>query len=196
LGGKSPHIIFEDADLQSAVDAVVGGIFEASGQSCVAGSRLFVQRAVYDRVLAMLTQIASTLRVDLPEVPGAQMGPIATFAHRERIEAMVAAARADGAVVAAGGCRPTDAALARGAFYRPPVIVGVDNRASICQQEIFGPVLCVLPFDDEDDLISQANDSAYGLAAGIWTADYRCAWRVARRLEAGTVWINSYKQLS
>jgi betaine-aldehyde dehydrogenase len=196
LGGKSPHIIFEDADLQSAVDAVVGGIFEASGQSCVAGSRLFVQHVVYDRVLAMLTQIASTLRVDLPEVPGAQMGPIATFAHRERIEAMVAAARADGAVVAAGGCRPTDAALARGAFYRPTVIVGVDNRASICQQEIFGPVLCVLPFDDEDDLISQANDSAYGLAAGIWTADYRCAWRVARRLEAGTVWINSYKQLS
>lgn len=196
LGGKSPHIIFADADMKNAVAAVAGGIFEGSGQSCVAGSRLFVQRSVYEQVLHMLVTLASALRVDLPEAPGAQMGPIASIAHRERIEAMVDAARAEGAEVVAGGARLEDGALAHGAFYRPTVIVGVDNGARICQQEIFGPVLCVMPFDDEDDLVAQANDSAFGLAAGIWTADYRRGWRVARRLEAGTIWINSYKQLS
>jgi betaine-aldehyde dehydrogenase len=196
LGGKSPHIVFDDADLDAAVAAVVGGIFEASGQSCVAGSRLFVQRAVHKRVLDALLEAARALRVDLPEVPGAQMGPIAFFAHRERIESMVEAARAAGAQILCGGGRPKDPRLAAGAFYLPTLVAGIDNRASIAQQEIFGPVLCVLPFDDEEDLLAQANDSVYGLAAGIWTSDFRRAWRVARRLEAGTVWINTYKQLS
>lgn len=196
LGGKSPHIVFDDAELEAAVDAVAAGIFEGSGQSCVAGSRLFVQRGVFERVLAMLLQRARALKVDLPDAAGAQMGPIASFAQRERIEAMVAAARAEGAQVLAGGARPDDARLQAGAFYLPTVIGGIDNTAGIAQQEVFGPVLCVLPFDDEDDLIAQANQSAYGLAAGVWTADYRRAWRVARALEAGTVWINTYKQLS
>jgi betaine-aldehyde dehydrogenase len=108
----------------------------------------------------------------------------------------VDAARASGAEIVAGGARPSDARLSAGAFYQPTVIAGIDNQAAIAQQEIFGPVLCALPFDDEDDLIAQANDSAYGLAAGIWTADFKRAWRVARALEAGTVWINTYKQLS
>lgn len=196
LGGKSPHIMFADADLDAAAEAVAGGIFEGSGQSCVAGSRLFVQRAVFQPVVDRLVHKAQGLRVDLPDAAGAQMGPIASFAHRERIEAMVDAARASGAQVLAGGTRPADARLAAGAFYQPTLIGGIDNTAAIAQHEIFGPVLCVLPFDDEDDLVAQANDSAYGLAAGIWTADYKRAWRVARALEAGTVWINTYKQLS
>ncbi|MET0335243.1 MAG: aldehyde dehydrogenase [Rhizobacter sp.] len=196
LGGKSPHIVFADADLEAAVESVAGGIFEGSGQSCVAGSRLFVQRSVFERVLQMIVTKAKRLRVDLPDAAGAEMGPIASFAQRARIEGMVDAARQSGADIVAGGARPNDERLAPGAFYPPTVIAGITNRADIAQQEIFGPVLCVLPFDDEDDLVAQANDSAYGLAAGIWTADYKRAWRVARALEAGTVWINTYKQLS
>lgn len=196
LGGKSPHIVFDDADVEAAARAVAGGIFEASGQSCVAGSRLFVQRRVHDRLLVRIAQIADGLRVGLPDAPGSQLGPIASFAHRERIERMVADARADGARVVAGGRRPEGAELANGAFYQPTVLADVKNQSRICQQEIFGPVLCVLPFDDEQDLLAQANDSVYGLAAGVWTADYRRAWAMARALEAGTVWINTYKQLS
>jgi acyl-CoA reductase-like NAD-dependent aldehyde dehydrogenase len=196
LGGKSPHIVFTDADLDAAVAAVVGGIFEGSGQSCVAGSRLFVQRSVHARVVGALTETARALRVDQPDTPGAQMGPLASFVHRDRVAGMVDAARAEGADIVCGGAPPTHGALRQGAFYLPTLIGGIDHRATIAQQEVFGPVLCVLPFDDEDDLIAQANDTAYGLAAGIWTADIRRAWRVARRLDAGTVWINTYKQLS
>jgi betaine-aldehyde dehydrogenase len=196
LGGKSPHIVFADADLDAAASAVADGIFEGGGQSCVAGSRLFVERAAYQRVLEMVVERATRLRIDLPDAPGAQLGPLASFVHRERIERCVAAARQEGGQVVTGGARPEDRRLADGAFYLPTVITGLSNSSTVCQQEVFGPVLCVLPFDDEADLLRQANDSVYGLAAGIWTADYRRAWRVARSLDAGTVWINAYKQLS
>ena len=196
LGGKSPHVVFADADIDAAVQAIAGGIFEGSGQSCVAGSRLFVQRSAYQQVLGKVLAIATSLRVDLPDARGAQMGPIASFPHRDRIEAMVATARNAGAEILCGGGRPQDKRLAHGAFYSPTVIAGIDNHAAIAQREIFGPVLCALPFEDEEDLIAQANDSVYGLAAGIWSRDFPRAWRVAQRLEAGTVWINTYKQLS
>jgi betaine-aldehyde dehydrogenase len=196
LGGKSPHVVFADADLEAAAQAIAGGIFEGSGQSCVAGSRMFVQRPVYGRVLEAVLAAARALRVDLPDAPGAQMGPIASFAHRDRIAGMVEAARQDGAEILCGGGPPDQDRLARGAFYRPTVVAGIDHRAAIAAQEIFGPVLCALPFDDEDDLVRQANDSVYGLAAGLWTEDFPRAWRVARRLQAGTVWVNTYKQLS
>lgn len=196
LGGKSPHVVFDDADTGRAVAAIIGGIFEGSGQSCVAGSRLFVQKAVFDRVVGAVVSAANALRVDLPDAVGAQMGPIATFAHRDRIAAMVAEARASGATVACGGAAPADARLSGGAFYLPTVLTGIDNTARVAQQEIFGPVLCAIPFEDEDDLVTQANDSVYGLAAGVWTRDFSRGWRVARRLQAGTVWVNTYKQLS
>ncbi|MDP3714803.1 MAG: aldehyde dehydrogenase family protein, partial [Burkholderiales bacterium] len=196
LGGKSPHIVFADADIEAAVRAVAVGIFEGSGQSCIAGSRLFVERSVHARVLDLITQHAKTLKVDLPDQAGAEMGSMASFAHRDRVESHVEQARAAGAEIAAGGTRPSGERFRSGAFYLPTVITGVSNDDAICQEEIFGPVLCVLPFDDEEDLVTQANATVYGLAAGIWTSSYSRAWRVARRLDAGTVWINTYKQLS
>jgi betaine-aldehyde dehydrogenase len=196
LGGKSPHIIFRDADLAMAVEAVLGGIFEGSGQSCVAGSRLFVDRPVYEDVLQSVIARARSLRVDLPDAPQAEMGPLASFAHRHRVEAAVDRARADGGSVLAGGRRPGDERLLAGAFFQPTVIADLDNASRTCQNEIFGPVLCVLPFDGEEDVIGQANDSAYGLACGIWSADFERAWSVGRAIDAGSVWINTYKQLS
>lgn len=196
LGGKSPHIVFADANLEAAAAAVCDGIFEATGQSCVAGSRLFIQRQVYERVLDLVCARARSLKIDLPDAAGARVGPLSSFAHRERVERFVAIARAEAGRIVVGGKRPGDAHLAHGAYYLPTVVADLTGAAAVCRQEIFGPVLCALRFEDEEDLVRQANDSVYGLAAGIWTADYQRAWRVARSLEAGTVWINTYKQLS
>jgi betaine-aldehyde dehydrogenase len=196
LGGKSPHIVFADADLDTAVDAVVEGIFDGTGQSCVAGSRLFVQESVFQSVLDRVVARARALRIDLPRAADVEMGPLVSFAHRERVERMVAGAREQGARILTGGTRPAHERLRAGAFYEPTVVAGISNRDAIAQEEIFGPVLCVMPFASEEELVAQANDSVFGLAAGIWTADYRRAWRVARALEAGTVWVNTYKELS
>ncbi|CAN5222927.1 aldehyde dehydrogenase [soil metagenome] len=196
LGGKSPHIVFADARQDDAIAGIVDGIFESSGQSCVAGSRLFVQRSIADAFIDKLVARTRSLKVDLPDTPGVEMGSIASFVHRQRIEAMVESARQDNGHILAGGQRPTAAHLAAGAFYLPTVIVGLTRDAKAVKEEIFGPVVCVLPFDDEDDLVEQANDTDYGLAAGIWTEDFRRAWRVATRIQAGTVWINTYKQVS
>ena len=195
LGGKSPHIVFADANIDAAVKPIIGGSCSRTGQSCVAGSRLFVQRPVLDRVVDAWSRrrdnCASGCRC-----AGSEVGPLATFPHRDRVAGFVDRARADGGEILAGGARPGEASLRDGAFYLPTLIGGLDNKAAVCQEEIFGPVLVVMPFDDEADLIAQANDTAYGLAAGIWTAGYQRAWRVARAIDAGTVWINTYKQLS
>ncbi|MGX9938226.1 aldehyde dehydrogenase [Advenella kashmirensis] len=196
LGGKSPHIVFDDANLEAAVEGIVGGIFEGSGQSCVAGSRLFVQRGVYDKLLHILIERAKRIKVGFPEDESVEMGPLATFAHRARIEQMVNSARQEGGNIVIGGKRPEQLELEQGAFYLPTIITGLNNQNTCVREEIFGPVLCVLPFEDEEDLIKQANDSMYGLASGIWTSNYQRAWQVARSLETGLVWINTYKQLS
>jgi acyl-CoA reductase-like NAD-dependent aldehyde dehydrogenase len=196
LGGKSPNIVFADADIEQALDGVAGGIFEGSGQSCVAGSRMFVQRSIYARAVEGLRRRAQSITVGLPSDPASKMGPIASFSHRDRVESFVASALSEGGEIVAGGRRPDDPKLAAGAFYLPTVIAGLTNQATACREEIFGPVLCVLPFDDEADLIAQANDSSFGLACGIWTGDYKKALRVASAIQAGTIWVNTYKQLS
>ncbi len=196
LGGKSPHIVFEDANLEAAVKSIIDGIFEGSGQSCVAGSRLFVQRSVHDKLLELLIARSKTIKLGQPDAAGSEMGPVSSFAHRARIEQFIESAVAEGGKVLLGGKRPEGAEFERGAYFLPTILGGLSNQATAVREEIFGPVLCVLPFDDEADLIAQANDSVFGLASGIWTANYQRAWRVARALETGLVWINTYKQLS
>ncbi|MGO4282294.1 aldehyde dehydrogenase [Cupriavidus sp. RAF20_2] len=196
LGGKSPTMIFDDADLDHAVNGVLYGIFSSSGESCIAGSRLFVARAQYEPFMDRLAAAAARLRVGDPADERTQMGPLITDRHRDSIESYVATGVEDGGQLRTGGMRPDVAGLANGYFYTPTIIEGLDNHARICQEEIFGPVLVAMPFDDEDDLIAQANDSIYALAAGIWTRDYKRAWRVARSVQAGNVWINTYKQFS
>ncbi len=194
LGGKSPHIVFADAEIEHAVAAVVAGIFGSAGQSCVAGSRLFIQAGIYDAVLAQVVARAQALRVAPPDAPGVEMGPLASFHHRDRVARFVARARAEGGRILCGGAAPEGAAYAKGAYYLPTVIDGLPPEALTCQEEAFGPVLVALPFRDEADLIAQANGTAFGLACGIWTESFKRAWRIGRALEAGSVWINTYKQ--
>ncbi|MFW7341288.1 aldehyde dehydrogenase [Pollutimonas sp. H1-120] len=194
LGGKSPHIVFEDADFDKAVAGVASGIFGSAGQSCVAGSRLFVQKSIYPRFIEALVERTRAIRVGMPDDPGTEMGPLVSRAHRDKVAAYVDLARQEGGKVLIGGGLPEAPELANGWFYMPTVIDGLSNKARACQEEIFGPVLVALPFEDEADVITQGNDTVFGLAAGMWTGDYARAWRVARELDAGSVWINTYKQ--
>jgi len=196
LGGKSPTVVFADADVDQAVAGVLFGIFSSQGQSCIAGSRLFVHESIHASFVRRLVDATSRLVVGDPTRPGVQVGPLVHADHRSEVERYIAAGCAEGGRVLVGGRRPTGATFAAGAFLEPTILADLPGDATVCREEIFGPVLVVLPFAGEDDLVEQANDSVYGLAAGIWTADYRRAWRVARRLEVGTVWINTYKQLS
>ncbi|WP_343653131.1 aldehyde dehydrogenase [Herbaspirillum sp.] len=196
LGGKSPTMVFEDADLDHAVAGVLYGIFSSSGESCIAGSRLFVARSLYDGFMERLAAGAAALRVGDPADERTQMGPLITARHREGIERYVDIGVTDGGRIRTGGVRPQGAQFERGYYYTPTIIEGVSNEQRICQEEIFGPVLVAMPFDNEDDLIRQANDSVYALAAGIWTRDYKRAWRIGRAVQAGNVWINTYKQFS
>nr|WP_271210428.1 aldehyde dehydrogenase [Rhodococcus wratislaviensis]GLK35696.1 aldehyde dehydrogenase [Rhodococcus wratislaviensis] len=196
LGGKSPTIVLDDADLDAAVNGVMYGIFSSTGQSCIAGSRLFVDRRIYDEFLEKLVAKTQRLRLGPGRDPDTQVGPMVHRKHRDSVAAYVDLAREEGGRVLCGGGIPDDERLRDGAYYLPTIIDRLPNNSRTCQEEIFGPVLVVLPFDGDADLVAQANDSVFGLASGIWTDDYRRAWKLARRLQAGTVWINTYKQFS
>jgi len=196
LGGKSPNIVFADADLDSAVAGVAAGIFGSLGQSCIAGSRLFVEDPVREVFVERIVALAKTIRLGPPSDDATQLGPLASFAHRDRVRTLVESARAGGAKVTAGGRAPAGDEFDQGAYYLPTVLEGLANDSPACQAEFFGPVLSVLPFSNLEDLVEQANDTVYGLACGIWTADFKRAWSLARRIQAGTVWVNTYRQNS
>jgi (Z)-2-((N-methylformamido)methylene)-5-hydroxybutyrolactone dehydrogenase len=194
LGGKSPNIVFEDADLEQAVKGVVSGIFAASGQSCQAGSRLLVQCSIHDKFVAQLIDFMRDVRLGDPTRPETQIGPIATRPQFERILSYIAIAKAEGATCALGGKSRPD--LGAGMFIEPTIFTGVRNDMRIAQEEVFGPVLAVIPFDDEADAIAIGNDVAYGLAAAVWTKDLRRAMLMVDKLQAGTVWVNNYRATS
>lgn len=193
LGGKSPTIVMPDADIELAAKGVAYGIFSSAGQACIAGSRLFVHHSIYDQFLKRLVEITKALRVGHPETAGVHLGSLINPKHLASVDAYVQLAKQEGGQVVVGGQALTDGDLAKGSYYLPTIITGLNNTAQTCQEEIFGPVLVVMKYHDEADLITQANDSCFGLAAGIWTENYRKAWQIARALEVGTVWINTYK---
>lgn len=196
LGGKSPNIIFEDADLEKAVFGAVSGIFAASGQTCIAGSRLLVQRSVHDVVVERLVEIARMARIGDPSEIETQVGPITTRDQHAKVMAHIERAKADGAQCVLGGQRPLSGGLAQGWFVEPTIFTGVDNAMAIAREEVFGPVLVVMPFEDEEEAAAIANDSPYGLAAGVWTTDMARALRMSEHIQAGTIWVNTYRAVS
>ncbi len=196
LGGKSPNIIFDDADLDQAVKGAVAGIFNASGQTCIAGSRLLVQESIADEIIDRLSARARIIRLGDPADPTTEMGPLATEPHMQRVLGFIQSAVEEGAKIATGGSRPTRDGLRRGFFVEPTILTGVLPHMRIAQEEVFGPVLSVLRFQSEADAIAIANQTEFGLAAGIWTSNLDRALTVSRAIRAGTVWVNTYRSSS
>ncbi len=196
LGGKSPNIVFADADLDEAVKGVVAGIFAASGQSCVAGSRLLVQASIHDAFLAKLTAFIADVRFGHPSDPATQIAPISTRPQFEKVKSYVKIAQDEGARLVAGGKPAVVEGWPDGLFFQPTIFADVDNRMRIAQEEVFGPVLSVIRFTDDDDAVRIANDIRFGLAAGIWTQSMARALTMADRIRAGTIWVNNYRMTS
>ncbi len=194
LGGKSPILVFDDADFESAVNGAVAGNFGASGQSCVAGSRVFVQSGIHDEFVAEVVRRAEQIRIGDPLATETQMGPLATQAQRDRIESVVADSIAQGATLHTGGGRPDD--LDSGWYYRPTVLGCPDQDVRSTQVELFGPVMSVLKFNTEDEAVVMANDTNFGLGAGIFTRDVSRVHRTARAIRSGIVWVNTYRAIS
>jgi betaine-aldehyde dehydrogenase len=196
LGGKSPTIVCPDADLDHAVAGVLYGIFSSSGESCIAGSRAFVHVSVYEEFKRRLVAQAQRLRVGDPLLDSTQMGPLVSGGHRAGIERYVQVGLGEGGRLLCGGARPQGPVYDKGYFYQPTVFEGLANTAQMCREEIFGPVLALLPWENEADLIAQCNDNIYGLACGVWSRDYKAALRLGAAINTGTVWVNTYKLFS
>jgi aldehyde dehydrogenase (NAD+) len=197
LGGKAPNIVFADSDLDQAVAGAMMGIFYNQGQVCCAGSRLFVEESVKEEFVGRLSERASKIVVGDPTDKATQMGPQVSEEQLNRIKGYVDVARQEGATVVAGGASPKlEGSFQRGYFFTPTIFDEVKNNMRVAQEEIFGPVVSVITFKDEDDLIKQANDTIYGLSAGIWTRDITRAHRFAREIKAGVVWINTFNMFN
>jgi len=196
LGGKSPNIVFDDANIENAVNGAVAGIFAAAGQACIAGSRLLVQRTVHDQVLAKLVEVAKNVRMGNPMLQDTQLGPVANKPQYDKVLSYVDIARTDGAELVAGGSRSEREGCETGLFVEPTVFAGVRNNMRIAQEEVFGPVLSVIPFDTEEEAVAIGNDVQYGLAAGVWTQSMKRVKYMTDRLRAGMVWVNTYRAVS
>ncbi|WP_284316299.1 aldehyde dehydrogenase [Labrys miyagiensis] len=196
LGGKSPHVVFADVDIEHAVNGVVSGVFAAAGQSCVAGSRCFVEASVYDRFVEALIARTGRVKVGHPMREETDIGPLALSSQLTKVESYVASGVREGARIAAGGKRPQADELARGWYFEPTVMVEAQNDMAFMRDELFGPIVGIMPFSSEEEMITLANDTRYGLASGIWTQNIDRAMRFANRIDAGTVWINTYRSSS
>lgn len=194
LGGKSPNIVFADADLDAAAAGVASGIFAAAGQTCIAGSRLLVQRDIYDEFLDKVSRLAADIKIGDPMDPDTQMGPLANSPHYTKVLGCIADAEQEGARLVLGG-KP-HAHKHGGLFVQPTIFRDVDNQSQLAQREIFGPVLAVIPFDTEEQALQLANGTNYGLGAGLWTKDMARVFRFTKGLQSGTVWVNTYRALS
>jgi aldehyde dehydrogenase (NAD+) len=196
LGGKSPNIVFEDADLDNAIKGVISGIFAATGQTCIAGSRLLVQQSIHDAFLDKLVSFAKTAKMGNPMSKDTQIGPVTNKPQLEKILKYIDIAKGEGAQAVLGGSRASRPECGNGWFVEPTIFSGVRNSMRIAQEEVFGPVLAVIPFKDDEDAIAIGNDVVYGLAAGVWTQNIRRALTMAEKLQAGTVWVNTYRAVS
>lgn len=196
LGGKSPNIVFEDADMDAAVMGAISGIFAATGQTCIAGSRLLLQRSIHDKFVERLVAVARTAKVGDPMQPDTNVAPVATEPQYEKVLQYIEIAKKEGARCVLGGGRYAGAGSNFSLFVQPTIFTDVRNDMRIAQEEVFGPVLSVIPFDDEQHAISIANDIKFGLAAGVWTRDVGRMFRMSERLNVGTVWINTYRTVS
>lgn len=196
LGGKSPQVVFADADLEAAADSVLNGVFRFAGQMCVAGSRVFVEDSIYDRFNDMLAERTAAVVVGDPADPAVHVGPQVSAVQRDKTLAAIAQAQADGARIVAQAALPTDPRLAGGYYTPPTIFADAGPDSSLVTNEVFGPVFSVARFADEAEAVSLANGTRYGLAAGIWTSDGARAHRMVRDVKAGVVWVNSYLLLS
>ena len=196
LGGKSPQLVFADADIDNAVNGVLSGIFLSNGQSCIAGSRLIIDAAVYDRFVERLLERVSILRIGDPMDPATEVAPLANAPHLEKVLSMIASAKADGARCIQGGHQIRPDGTPEGFYVEPTIFTDVTPSMALWREEVFGPVLAITQFETEEQAIALANDTDYGLAAGIWTADQDRGQRIAARVAAGTVYINHYRSVS
>lgn len=196
LGGKSPNIIFEDANLQDAVNGAVSGIFAATGQTCIAGSRLLVQSSIYDEVVERLLTLVRTARMGDPLRADTQIGPVTTPAQYEKVLQYIRIGKEEGAKVLFGGGVAERPECGNGWFVEPTIFGDVNNAMRIAQEEVFGPVLSIIRFHDESEALNIANDIAFGLAAGVWTGNISRAFRMSEQLQAGIVWVNTYRAVS
>jgi betaine-aldehyde dehydrogenase len=192
LGGKSPMIVFDDADVENAVNGAMMANFYTQGEICSNGTRVFVQEGLYEAFLKRLVEKTKALKIGDPMDPATQVGALISAEHCEKVLNYIDLGRSEGAEVAVGGGRPSDPVLAKGNFVEPTVFTACHDDMAVVREEIFGPVMTVLAFKEEDEAVARANATPYGLAAGVFTKDLARGHRVVARLEAGTCWINTY----